>query len=740
MTSRERVLRRFSILLITIMIAAGSVAGADRKIPAFPGAEGFGADTPGGRGGRVIEVTNLNSHGPGSLREACAAKGPRIVVFRVGGTIRGSLSIREPFITIAGQTAPGDGICLRDGTLGVHTHDVVIRYLRVRVGDGPEGPDPENRDCIDISGEADKVYNVVIDHCSFSWSTDENVATWYGPRDVTIQWCITSESLNDSLHPKGPHGMGMILGSRDNTITIHHNLFAHNNGRNPLIGDTGGNKGPSIFDFRNNVIYNHGPWVCTNVRGTSHVNYIGNYIKMGTNGLKDRPRGVRSDANAEQLFFVKDNIWPGQAEAEADDWKIPDGIPVNLRSSKPIPAALVTTESADDAYESVLRFAGAILPMRDVVDARLVQEVRTGTGLVINTPAEVSGWPDYQSATPPEDSDHDGMPDEWERQYNLAPQNANDGSKDLDGDGYTNVEEYLNGTDPAKVTTGQPMAESALAEQKGNDGLRFGKARAVQPAVEYDPTAREAFARKVRSSGKEVADYLDIKFVQIPSGEFMKGDVKVTLTKPFEMAVYEITQEQWTKVMGAKPWTGQEYAQDALDNAATYVSWDDCQEFIARLNAFCALAIASQGNDEGKYRLPTEAEWEYAFRAGSTSGPGFDEKQVGEFAWCFNNTIGAGEKYAHPIGQKKPNAWGIFDMVGNAHEWCHDWYDYWYWSAERRASIRTDPMGAESGEYHVLRGGSFYYKPRQIMLYTRSVHRPGYRNFDVGFRVIRLTQ
>jgi hypothetical protein len=438
---------------------------------------------------------------------------------------------------------------------------------------------------------------------------------------------------------------------------------------------------------------------------------------------------VRSDASAKQLFFVKDNIWPGQTETEADDWAIPDGIHRDLRSSKPIPAPSVTTEPAEDVYESVLRFAGAVLPVRDVVDARIAQEVRTGTGLIINTQAEVSGWPEYRSATPPEDSDHDGMPGKWERQHSLDPQNANDGSKDLDGDGYTNVEEYLNHTDPAKVTTGQPTPES-VAEQKGNDGLRFGEARTSRSAAEYDPAAREAFAGEVRASGKEVADYLDIKLVQIPAGEFMKGEVKVTLTKPFEMSIYEITQEQWTKVMGTKPWAGQEYAQDAPDNAATYVSWDDCQEFIARLNA-CG---------EGKYRLPTEAEWEYAFRAGSTSRSGFDEKQVDEFAWCFNNTVRAGEKYAHPVGQKKPNAWGIFDMAGNAHEWCHDWYDYWYWSAERRAATRTDPMGAESGEYRVLRGGSFYYKPRQIMIYTRSVHRPGYRYFDVGFRVVRLTQ
>jgi len=731
------VMRRFGIaLLVTVMILVGSAARADREIPAFPGAEGFGSHTPGGRGGRVIEVTNLNSDGPGSLREACSAKGPRIVVFRVGGTIEISrgLSIREPFITIAGQSAPGDGICLRGGTLGVHTHDVVIRYLRVRVGDSPEGPDPENRDCIDISGDADRVYNVVIDHCSFSWSTDENVATWYGPRDVTIQWCITSESLNDSLHPKGPHGKGMILGSQDNTITIHHCIFAHNADRNPLIGDTGKNVGASIFDFRNNVIYNHGAWVCTNVRGTSHVNYVGNVIKIGPDGLKDRPRGVRFDADAEQLFFVKDNIWPGQTEEETDDWRIlGEGRPSpdRLRSAGPISAPPVTTETAENAYESVLQFAGAILPVRDVIDDRLVQEVRTGTGLIINAPAEVGGWPKYQSSTPPDDSDHDGMTDDWERRYGLDPQDSADSSGDMDGDGYTNVEEYLNGTDPAEMTATQPMPQHEPRRQQGNENLRFGRAREVEPPEIYDPANREAFVLKVKASGKEAADYLGIKFVSVPAGEFMKGEVKVILTKPFEMSIYEITQNQWVRVMNTKPWTGQEYAQDAPDNAMTYVSWNDCQEFIARLNA-CG---------ESQYRLPTEAEWEYAFRAGSTSksGFGFDENEIAEFAWYFNNTVRAEEKYAHPVGQKKSNAWGIFDMTGNAHEWCHDWYGYWYWSTgERGASVRTDPTGADPGEYRVLSGGSFYYKSRQIFIYPQSEHRPDYRGFDVGFRVIRL--
>ncbi|MFQ5808927.1 MAG: SUMF1/EgtB/PvdO family nonheme iron enzyme, partial [Armatimonadota bacterium] len=682
--------------------------------------------------------------GPGSLREAVSAEGPRIIVFRVSGTIPiyGGLSIREPFVTVAGQTAPGDGICLRGGTLVVSTHDVVIRHLRVRVGDSPEGGNPENRDCIDISGDGKRVYNVVVDHCSFSWGLDENVATWYGPRDVTIQWCITSESLLDSLHPKGPHGMGMILGSRDNTVTIHHCLFAHNNDRNALIGDTGGNRGPSLYDLRNNVIYNHGPWSCTNVRGTTHINYVGNYIKLGPDGRPDNPRGCRFDAAQQQLFFVRDNIWPGRPEGDVDDRLVLGSVhgpqrtlpPEHFVSPTPIPVPSVTTESAASAYESVLRYVGATLPRRDVVDTRIVEEVRTGTGRIIDTPADVGGWPQYRSADPPRDSDHDGMPDMWEQWHGFATDDSGDGAKDLDGDGYTNVEEYLNETDPRTKTPAEPLLQRAPRMQTGNEHLGFGKARVVAEPTTFDPAAGQELVRRVRASGKEVAEHLGMQFVRVEPGEFMRGQIKVTLTKPFEIAIHEVTQGQWTAVMGTKPWLDQVYARDAPEAAATYVSWDDCQEFVARLNACGAR----------EHRLPTEAEWEHACRAGSASPSGFwfGEAEIDRFAWCGENTVRAGEKYAHAVGQKAPNAWGLFDMAGNVHEWCHDWYEYWYWRPERAGTAKVDPTGAGPGsyykDYHILRGGSFYYRPRQILTYPSSRHRPGYRGFDVGFRLVRL--
>jgi len=725
-----------------LLLIFASVAVAD--LPAFPGAEGFGSHTPGGRGGRVIEVANLNADGPGSLKAAIDAKGARIVVFRVSGTIqlKRQLNIREPFITIAGQTAPGDGICLRGAYIWVGTHDVVIRHLRVRVGDSPEGSDPGNRDALDVAGDADRVYNVIIDHCSFSWALDETVSTWYGARDVTIQWCIVSEPLMDSLHPQGSHSTGVLLGSGENTVSVHHCLLAHNSGRNPLIA---ADHGESIIDWRNNVVYNYGGSVCGNARGPLKLNYVGNYIRIGYNSRK--PGTFRISTNDKQLYFVRDNIWPGMTEGEVEDRMIlgrgNTPPPDDLMSPVPINTPPVTTQSASEVYEMLLNLSGAILPVRDVVDERIAEEVRTGTGAIIDTQWDVGGWPEYRSVEPPADTDHDGMPDDWEKQYGLKPDDPTDGPKDRDGDGYTNVEEYLNTTNPLEGTTGIPVTKMKPAIQAGNENLRFGVARVTSEQVTYDPAYKEEFTSAVRNSGKEVADYLGLKFVKLPAGEFVKGfagaNITVTMTRPFEMSACEITQEQWTKVTGTKPWLGMEFAQNAPENAVTYVSWDDCQEFVARLNA-CG---------ERKYRLPTEAESDYASRAGYDGKAMFwlSNDSINDHAWHSGNTIRADEKYAHPVGKKKPNPWGIYDMAGNALEWCYDRFEYGYW---RTGTTRTDPMGPEFGssarEFHVVRGGSFYYTPGQIRTeYDRSndidpskAHRRGYRNFDVGFRVVRI--
>ena len=729
------------VLVCAFITGAGILASAvrgDAAIPAFPGAEGFGAQTPGGRSGRVLEVTNLDADGPGSLKAALNTKGPRIVVFRVSGVIelKSGLIIQQPFVTIAGQTAPGDGICLHGAGLKISTHDVIVRYLRVRVGDHPAGPYPEDRDAIGISGTGDRVYNIVLDHCSASWAIDENIQTWYGPRDLTIGWCITSESLHDSLHPRGPHGKGMILGSQDNTITVHHCLFAHNDDRNPLMGDTGHGTGASVFDFRNNLIYNHGPVVCGMVRGQSRVNLVGNTIKMGPDGIRDEPRGLWVDWEEGQRFYVHDNVWPGQHGVSDDPLKILQflGDATDRKraiSDEPIEVPAVSTQSAEDAYETVLNSAGAILPLRDLVDARIVEDVRRGTGRIIHTPAQVRGLPLYQSKAPLPDSDHDGMPDTWETERGFRPDAPADGPADADGDGYTNIEEYLNGTDPRAKTQGSPLPSGLPRVQKRH--RRPVGLEATAPVRKR--TARE-FAARVAAAGEDVADYLRLDLVDIKPGEFSKqptyqGEIRVVLTKPFEMSAFEITQRQWVTVMGTRPWRNRPFAQDSPEHPATYIDWADCLEFLVRMNA-CG---------HGIYRLPTEAEWEYACRAGnvSASGFGFDKSTISEFAWYHGNTVNAGKPYAHAVGQKRPNAWGLFDMAGNVMEWCSDASEGTYWSEEKRGAVCTEPRGGK-GKMRIVRGGSFYYDSRGIFEYPAREHRPGYANFDTGFRVVREKQ
>lgn len=396
-------------------------------LPAFPGAEGYGADTPGGRGGVVYQVTTLADSGPGSLREAIDANGPRIVVFRVGGTIKlaRTLEIVHPNITIAGQTAPGDGITLRNGrsrgtTLEVQTDDVVIRHLRIRPGPGgaPDG--------LSLSGGN----RIVIDHCSISWSVDENLSMRGRTNNVTVQWSITSEALYHSTHRKGPHSMGDLL-SLSGKVTLHHNLYAHNDSRNPRI------TGPKAVDFVNNVIYNFGAVAGRiSARRLTRVNYVANVLRLGP------------DSNEDAYAF--DAGKRDQVALYAEGNKLPSkGLLSRRRKEmlvdKRYPAPPVTTSSARDAYKAVLASAGATLPRRDAIDVRVIQSVRDREGGIIDNPKQVGGWIDAQGGVPPADRDRDGMPDDWETRHGLDPADPRDGREDRNGDGYTNLEEFLNG-------------------------------------------------------------------------------------------------------------------------------------------------------------------------------------------------------------------------------------------------------------------------------------------------------
>jgi pectate lyase len=439
----------FWIPICLIVAALCAQAFAD-PIPAFPGAEGFGAMTPGGRGGGVLLVTNLEDYVPGeenpvpgSLRAAIEAKGPRIVVFRVAGIIalKTTLKITEPYLTIAGQSAPGDGVCLKDFGCSIsETHDIVIRYMRFRPGDfkGVE---------LDALGTGGGCKNILIDHCSTSWSNDETLSvSGAGQDNITVQWCMITESMNQSHHKKGAHGYGTLLRT-DGKVTFHHNLYAHHATRCPRPGTYGEDPG-LLLDFRNNVVYNWKSPAGYTAKDAARIDYIGNYLKPGPS-TTDRDHAFSIGGETTKMY-VADVVVEG---TDAKDWALISNAADIHKAAEPFPVALVNTDTAEEAFQRVLEGCGATLPVRDAVDARVVDTVRNGTGCIINSQADVGGWPEYKSAEAPPDTDQDGMPDTWEAGHGLNPSDAADAVGDKDGDGYTSIEEFLNGTDPETEET-----------------------------------------------------------------------------------------------------------------------------------------------------------------------------------------------------------------------------------------------------------------------------------------------
>ena len=414
---------------------------------AFPGAEGFGRFSLGGRGGKVLFVTNLHDSGPGSLRAAIEADYPRIVVFKVSGTIelQSHLRIRHPRITVAGQTAPGDGICLRRYPLVISADDVIVRFLRVRLGDEAG----RKMDGIDVSDAE----NVIVDHCSVSWTLDEAVNTYHGSKNITIQWCLISESLHDSPLQEG-HGFAASLGGFN--TSYHHNLLANNAGRNPSIA--GEEDAPTIsLDFRNNVIFN---WGHRTLDGRPRsINVVNNYYKAGPASRRDHIVKMQTIYDGSfGRWYIDGNVMVDTAgKVHRSGIVRIDSEDVPLDSAlveAPVDFAPVQTETAEETYERVLDTAGATLPRRDAHDVRVVGEVRSGETTygngIISSQKDVGGWPELRSTDPPEDADADGMPDAWERPFTAADDLSLEGAQDADGDGYTNVEEYLNGTNPTE--------------------------------------------------------------------------------------------------------------------------------------------------------------------------------------------------------------------------------------------------------------------------------------------------
>ena len=473
------------------------------KIPAFPGAEGGGMYTAGGRGGKVLVVTNLNDDGPGSFRWACEQGGARIIVFNVCGIInlKTPVILRAPYVTIAGQTAPGDGVCIAGESFQVDTHDVIVRHMRFRRGN----TNVWNRE--DSFG-GNPVGNIMIDHCSCEWGLDENISFYRHMFDmgdgkpkrkvptvnVTIQNTISAKAL-DTYN----HAFGSTIGGENTTFM--RNLWADNTGRNPSIGWGG------VFNFVNNIIYN---WVHRTADGGEYStmsNFIKNYYMPGPLAPKTSNVGwriVKSESRSNKLFpykqfgrvYATGNIVEGYPEITKDNWA--GGIQTAdkdgdlgadelalMRSNEPFEMAPITIIPSEQTFDRVLDNVGAMLPTRDIVDERIVEEVRTGVAYyvkklpkenpygntwgmrpesckedgtfkyrrlandsykqgIITDPAQMGGYPEYKGE-PYKDSDNDGMPDEWEIANGLNPNDPSDANKDCTGDGYTNIEKYING-------------------------------------------------------------------------------------------------------------------------------------------------------------------------------------------------------------------------------------------------------------------------------------------------------
>jgi hypothetical protein len=445
------------LLLLTLLSTACAVGiAADESQIAFPGAEGFGRFARGGRGGDVYHVTNLDDDGPGSLRDGIrTADGPRTIVFDVSGTIelKTPLTIDKSYLTLAGQSAPGDGICIKDQTFRIKkASHIVVRYMRFRLGDENK-PRPSGPDCLNT----DDVDHVIFDHITATWGIDGNHDLRRGG-NFTLQWSIYAEALNESLHEKGSHAMLASFRDLTASITLHHNLFASSRERHPTLGGSKSTKPDAIADFRNNVVYNvSGATNLANCR----VNMIDNVYIPGPNTPKGAlPIATKTENPGACKAFLAGNVFVGRDDLTQDNfaaidvtrWAKGNYLAVTLDQIRgnqqyDVGDARPHTDPAMVAYDRVLAKAGASHP-RDAADARLVDGVVHRTHRLIDSQREVGGWPVLKSGNPPVDTDRDGMPDEWEREHKLDPQNPDDRNGDSNSDGFTNLEEYLNGLCP----------------------------------------------------------------------------------------------------------------------------------------------------------------------------------------------------------------------------------------------------------------------------------------------------
>ena len=458
-----------TLVLLSTIVPFGTVSGLS-PVKAFPGAMGFGTDTPGGRGGKVIYVTNLNDSGAGTLRAALQDASPRTVLFKVSGTITllSDIIVKKPFLTIAGQTAPGEGVQIKGAQIKIATHDVIIRYLKMRAGDEITNSDPADRDSVTLNHDSN-AYNIVVDHSTLIWGPDIGGLTFLnGAHDATVSNSILGEGLYISNHPEAlqaqtGHSMAMNITELSSSyhptrITVHHNLLTTSSDRNPRV------IGGENIDIVNNVIYN---WRTSPSQGNPRsLNLVKNYYIKGPMTTKSAsmvawlPRAESGAALRTGTVFESGNLTEGFSTVRGGASNV-------YARTLFMPYSIPVEDSPQDAYNKIVNDAGAnrqvggadgtIVAIRDSVDQRIINNLAARTGTFVNgvNANGVGGfpsiaWPTLVAGTAATDNDNDGMPDAWENLYfgNTSSGSTTDSKADLDADGYTDLEEYLNGTNP----------------------------------------------------------------------------------------------------------------------------------------------------------------------------------------------------------------------------------------------------------------------------------------------------
>lgn len=542
-------------IVLALLFALHTVA--QDKTPAFPGAEGFGMYTTGGRGGDVYHVTTLeDGTQEGTFRWACNKSGARTIVFDVSGTIflKSELKIKNGNVTIAGQTAPGDGICIANYPFVIACKNIIIRYMRFRLGNEALKENNKAHEGDGLGGMDSQ--NIIIDHCSVSWSIDECLSV-YGSKNITVQWCIASQSLNNAGHSKGAHGYGGNWGGSG--ASYHHNLMAHHISRTPRLGPRPGTQTDERMDMRNNVIYN---WIDNGCYGGEgmNVNIVNNYYKpgpetkSGTKGMRIASPGIRTteytkhdtdkpnqwdvmwhvwgdyyvDGNVNSKYSqVTDDNWTygiyNQIDNSKVDYTFTQETKDTMRMEYPINYAPVTTHTAEKAFEKVLEYAGASLH-RDNLDETIVSDTRNGettyTGKdcklgIINSqddlkPADAgddwSAWPELKSEKAPTDSDGDGIPDEWEKANGLNPEDAADG-KQTNADGYTNLEIYMNSL----------VADITERQNEGGINMSGQETAIKQPKITNSPNNRiyNLNGMQVKNPRRGIYIYNNKKYIKL---------------------------------------------------------------------------------------------------------------------------------------------------------------------------------------------------------------------------------